>query len=624
MEWNEESLMITSQENCELFLETEKRSLITFTKDPRIQYKTNSRSTQLNFQPESKTLELPLLFFVDNDYEGYEMLWHIYFNLALYSDWKKNPKNYLNRLNMWNQEINQMTQYLIHAIDKSHSFSQDQYQVETIKSYVERELLDLLEEIDLLTALLTVDKKCPIYQQVKYQDFIKHYILESFDQFDDNSKHKSFQRSFIFYQCDAMNQLNSTDIIMGMPVQEFMKIQIANLIVQNKGITERDELVKNWFFPLYKRYWCEDIDAMVFVSESDESQTGNLEKVLGDQNDQESKVEMTKENKEALLEQLMDEAQTEEKLSGECVQIDFEDYGIDQDALNRFHYYKNSMRQEREAMVQVWNQIIGNAQNYENIRIYDQTKGKLNVNRLITQYPSFLETETTGNYKNMKIFSQDFLELQEKKLPEEIEISFVIDNSGSMNEEKIDAACKAVAVTLLSLEDFNTMLDQLRSSNNKINIKTETWMFGSEYQRIKHFNCHSLREMQSQIIQSVTKIEGQAGATNDAACLEEILEHANLREIQEEQKIKMIFEITDGASSFPGQTKKIIDQLIENGVKVFAFQIGNNSVEEINIFNYVWNEGYSNKNGMTLGQNIQKLPIVMLETLKEKFAEIMK
>ena len=83
-------------------------------------------------------------------------------------------------------------------IDKSHSFSQDQYQVETIKSYVERELLDLLEEIDLLTAMLTVDKKCPIYQQVKYQDFIKHYILESFDQFDDNSKHKSFQRSFIF------------------------------------------------------------------------------------------------------------------------------------------------------------------------------------------------------------------------------------------------------------------------------------------------------------------------------------------------------------------------------------------------------------------------------------------
>ena len=61
-------------------------------------------------------------------------------------------------------------------------------------------------------------------------------------------------------------------------------------------------------------------------------------------------------------------------------------------------------------------------------------------------------------------------------MPERIEISFVIDNSGSMNPSKIEAARKALAVTLLSIDDFNRYLkSNAEQLNQKIEVLSETW-----------------------------------------------------------------------------------------------------------------------------------------------------
>lgn len=61
-------------------------------------------------------------------------------------------------------------------------------------------------------------------------------------------------------------------------------------------------------------------------------------------------------------------------------------------------------------------------------------------------------------------------------MPERIEISFVIDNSGSMNESKIEASRKALAVTLLSIDDFNKYLkSNAEQLNQKVEVLSETW-----------------------------------------------------------------------------------------------------------------------------------------------------
>ena len=117
-----------------------------------------------------------------------------------------------------------------------------------------------------------------------------------------------------------------------------------------------------------------------------------------------------------------------------------------------------------------------------------QAKGKLNVNDLIYSYPDFIEAEQKGNYKELKIFDKNFLEAQNNLLPNKIEISFLVDNSGSMDKEKIEATRKTLAVTLLSLNDFNEYLQiQAQKTNQRIELLTETRFFGHNCYKVKKF-----------------------------------------------------------------------------------------------------------------------------------------
>lgn len=90
-----------------------------------------------------------------------------------------------------------------------------------------------------------------------------------------------------------------------------------------------------------------------------------------------------------------------------------------------------------------------------------------------------------------------------------------------MNPLKIDAARKALSVTLISIEDFNRYLqsnpDRL---NQSIKIYTETWFFGSGFYNVKKFNEKSSYEKEkSDIIRLIIKLNASDGATDDAACL---------------------------------------------------------------------------------------------------------
>ena len=63
-------------------------------------------------------------------------------------------------------------------------------------------------------------------------------------------------------------------------------------------------------------------------------------------------------------------------------------------------------------------------------------------------------------------------------------------------------------------------------------------------------------------------------------------------ELKKGKQIKIVFEITDGASSFPGLAKEAVQELLSKNVEIYAFQIGKNSKANEKIFNFVWNEGY--------------------------------
>ncbi len=212
-------------------------------------------------------------------------------------------------------------------------------------------------------------------------------------------------------------------------------------------------------------------------------------------------------------------------------------------------------------------------------------------------------------------------------MPERIEISFVIDNSGSMSESKIEASRKALAVTLLSIDDFNKYLkSNAEQLNQKVEVLSETWFFGSKYYNVKEFNDKNVKEKEkSDIIRSIVKLDATDGATDDASCLREIsnrMTSIQESELKKGKQIKIVFEITDGASSFPGSAKEAVQELLSKNVEVYAFQIGKNSETNEKIFNFVWNEGYKQPHGVMIGEQVEKLPKELLKAVGKNMQSI--
>ncbi len=129
----------------------------------------------------------------------------------------------------------------------------------------------------------------------------------------------------------------------------------------------------------------------------------------------------------------------------------------------------------------------------------------------------------------------------------------------------------------------------------------------------------------SDIIRSIIKLDATDGATDDASCLREIsnrITSIQERELKKGKQIKIVFEITDGASSFPGSAKEAVQELLSKNVEVYAFQIGKNSETNEKIFNFVWNEGYKQSHGVMIGEQVEKLPKELLKAVGKNMQSI--
>ena len=340
-------------------------------------------------------------------------------------------------------------------------------------------------------------------------------------------------------------------------------------------------------------------------------------------------MESTQEEEKKIFEEMLDQQDQISSNIQNIIQnkVDLERYGISQADQQLFQFYSNKMKSEREEMRQFWKKLIGGAKKEISVKNDGQIKGKLDVDSFINTYPDFIEAEKKGNYKNLPIFNRYLLEPQTDILPEIIEISFVIDNSGSMNESKIEASRKALAVTLLSIDDFNRYLkSNAEQLNQKVEVLSETWFFGSKFYNVKEFNDKNAKEKQkSDIIRSIVNLDATDGATDDASCLREISDRITSmqeNQLKNKKQIKIVFEITDGASSFPGAAKEAVQELLCKNVQVYAFQIGKNSEANEKIFNYVWNEGFKQPHGVIIGEQAEMLPKELLKALGKNMKSI--
>lgn len=635
-ELDEQVLMEESKKHCEVFLQKEQRSLATFTGDSGLIYIPDSKLQRFLLDPSKGVLYLPLESFLDRKLDENQIMWHIYYELALYSDWKKQTKQYLNRKKDWQKEMDHMTSYILTRVKKEKLEHDPAYQPNVISNYVRKEILDLLHLMDKQTSYLRVLQMCPIYRDEENLEKIVCYMKQTGKTIESVShmpRHRAFANSLILIELYKIEPKieecmeNPFDKkIFNQPFFDFIHDQLIRQINNNQGIIERDSFIHSFLFPTFERLWKQEIDEMVFYKSKGQKE----ENIIGCEKPFESSkadeipdsLEATQEEEERILKEMLDQKdQLSESVQNTLLgKINLESYGISQSDQQLFEFYSNKMKIEREQMRQFWKKLIGDAKKEISVKKDGQVKGKLDINSFVNAYPDFIESEKKGNYKNLPIFNRYLLETAADVLPERIEISFVIDNSGSMNESKIEAARKALAVTLLSIEDFNGYLkSNAEQLNQKVEVLSETWFFGSKYYNVKELNDKKGKEKEkSDIIRSIVKLDATDGATDDAGCLREISEKISSmqeNELKKGKQIKIVFEITDGVSSFPGSAKEAVQELLSKNVEVFAFQIGKNSEANEKIFNFVWNEGYKQPHGIIIGEQVEKLPKELLKAV---------
>jgi len=639
----EQKLIEESKRHCEEFLQREQRSLVTFTGDSGLMYIPDPKLQRFVLDPSKGVLYLPLESFLERKSDDNQIMWHIYYELALYSDWKKQTKKYLNRKRDWQKEIDHMTSYIIAVIKKEGLESDPAYQPKVISNYVRREIIDLLHLMDKQASFLRVLQMCPVYRDEDNFEKIVSYMKQTgrtMESVSQMPRHRAFANSFLIAELYkkkpevegwAENPFGRK--IFNQPLLDFIHFQLVREINNEQGIAERDTFIRSFVFPIFEQLWKQEIDEMMFYKskgqQGDRSEGSKNPFEQSEADEVPDSLESTQEEVEKILEEMLDQQDkisdsTQNAMQGK---IDLEPYGISQTDQQLFQFYSNKMKSEREQMRQLWKKLIGYARKEVSVKKDGQIKGKIDVDSFVDFYPDFVEAEKKGNYKNLPIFNRYLLEPQTDVLPERIEISFVIDNSGSMNASKIEAARKALAVTLLSIDDFNRYLkSNAEQLNQKIEVLSETWFFGSRYYNVKEFNDKSLKEKESSdIIRSIIKLNAADGATDDAGCLREIsdgITSVQENKLKKGKQIKIVFEITDGASSFPGSTKETIQELLSKNVEIYGFQIGKNSKANEKIFNFVWNEGYKQPHGVMLGEQVEKLPKELLKAIGKNMQSV--
>lgn len=627
---DEEKLKKEAEKNLNIFLEKHMQSLTTFTREPSLRYIASESLEKFSLKPKEGVLYLPLSTFLESNLDNNEILWNIYYELALYPDWKKNADYYLDREITWKYEIDEITYYIYKKINEI--LSQDNnIEISYIREYVKREILDFLFLMDKYFAFLRVLEACPIYRDEEEKGKIIRYMKKRTDKevIFSSLSHHGFSKSFLLWSIykDDNRLRNKIEQkfdskVLSDSIYNFLNREFIRQINDNQGIISRDPLIKAFIYPTFKEYWLEEINSM----DTKDSDDGG-EKFFEETQKQESKekLESSRKDVEENLEEILDQETTNALTYKDSNSTNFKTFGISKEEIELFNYYVNKTKAQREEMKDFWRKLIGSAKKEINVEKNRQAKGKLNVNDLVNSYPEFIEAEQKGNYRNLKVFDKNYLEAKNNLLPEKIEVSFLVDNSGSMDTEKIEATRKTLIATLLSISDFNHYLQiQSQKTNQKIELLTETWFFGHDFYKVKEFEDTKDLE-KSKIISTITKIDGDAGTTDDASCLKEIYNNISPEQkirIKNKKEYKIIFEITDGASTFPGATKDIVKKLIETDVEIFAIQIGKISKIDIKTFNYIWNDTFKYPHGLILADNIEKLTDELLNIVKRNLESI--
>jgi uncharacterized protein YegL len=361
------------------------------------------------------------------------------------------------------------------------------------------------------------------------------------------------------------------------------------------------------------------------------------------QNEDDPDKILTEEEKQKMVEEFIRKEEYDNLSQEERARIDYENakkefddrYKIGEETRKIYDETTEQIVSARKKMRKFWKKLIGQGMELLRKKQSQQKRGgNINVDDLIREMPDIQEGMQKGKGDVEPMIYERFVsEIIPGNQPERIEVSVVADMSGSMDSRKIQALRQAVALLLLSLEDFNDYLNQIRKkTKTKLVADSEVYVFGTDFDRVKNFDSKvdaQNKNKEVQIIKVFDHLQKTIGSTRDIKVLSEILsgiDRKTEQSIKKKKLKKIVFEITDGSPDPDTieEMKEAIRKLKKDkGIITIAFKIGENQAEKA-IFQEIWNGDKNEEkgNGIYLGDDIESLPEKLLEALKNVLKDV--
>lgn len=655
-------LMEHAQRQAEAHIKENGRLLSLFAKDSTLYFEPSPSADTFAFYPEENKVELPMSWFENDQYTDAELRWAQYHELAHFIDMRKNPEAFLQSFKDIKQTADQLA--------KSYQDKAPDAEPESMKHYFYEQIHCLYNCLDDIYVNNLVGIKAPCYYSGEgAYDVTNLYRKVGFAEPDLSKLPAHLQFAYSLLRDEMVGQQLGLSQIseeveealskkrLGRSIRDLVNQELKpkpGLLVDPE---KRYKLIQTFIEPAYIQLLKGSVDNAIQEKQS-ESEQQDQQSAQADQQSESGQQDQQSESAEgnqkgafnpfgqdndyqatfldsadeATTQKILESFQEQDKIN-EMSPEERNQYDIEQQKLkfDREYQITPEMRQEydkivnsvsamRQEMRQFWKNLVGKSIEYHHTIANRQRKGRLNVKDFINQYPQFIASERSGNLNDNTIYDRQQLEKITIEKPESIEISLLIDTSGSMDDPlKLRIAKETAVLLMLSIKDFNTYLDQTRrETNSRLRANTQTITYSDEFEEIKPFEKRtSYLDNEANIIKTISKIVPY-GANNDEAPLNFIRESMSpdqVAKIKEQKLKKIVFVITDGAPNDPNANARAIANLTSSGVLTFGFQIGDVDNDDKATFDYVWNQRQNMPLGVVIGDDLQKLPQLLTNTL---------
>lgn len=178
-------------------------------------------------------------------------------------------------------------------------------------------------------------------------------------------------------------------------------------------------------------------------------------------------------------------------------------------------------------------------------------------------------------------------------VPNDVILRLVLDNSGSMIEDRIQAVRKLYVLTMESTDIARRMARRLLPSL-PLSIRSEVYRFGSDAEQVKPLDAATYPQEMTHRLRGLRALQPNAGGTYDAAAyalIDEKTDNATyIERLKKGEARDQIITVTDGGTSSEAESKRLIAKLLQRGVRTNGFLIGDVSPWEERIFTSVYGD----------------------------------